>query len=336
MLFGPHYKPLNNTRQLVGNFNAHLAKALVVFADEALWAGDKPNEGVLKALITERTMPLEYKGKDLVIIDNYIHLIISTNNDWAVPAGPRARRFCVMDVSDEHLQDTNFFGPIEHEMANGGREALFHLLLTRNIENFDPRKFPVTEALNEMKRHTMAGTVNDFWCSILERRYLEPGDTTWRSRVTKESLHHQYCEWAKYTPRKSTQTQLGMAIKKLCPHRTDCWIPSNIGGGSKKGWDFGELQKCQEAFCRFYNWPNHELDIAEETKSNTMAEFQQSLDSPPVSTTSEPGTLSSPLQDYDWDKYADETKSITDSATTKVGGGVKGSVAETPVLAGGG
>ena len=39
---------------------------LVVYADEAFWAGDKKAEGVLKAMITEDTIQIEMKGKDVV------------------------------------------------------------------------------------------------------------------------------------------------------------------------------------------------------------------------------------------------------------------------------
>ena len=61
-LFGPHSIQVAQSSQLVGNFNAHLRDKLLVFADEAFWAGDKRAEGALKALVTEDTMPIEMKG----------------------------------------------------------------------------------------------------------------------------------------------------------------------------------------------------------------------------------------------------------------------------------
>ena len=39
---------VTHTRHLVGHFNAHLVDALFLFLDEAVWAGDKQGEGVLK------------------------------------------------------------------------------------------------------------------------------------------------------------------------------------------------------------------------------------------------------------------------------------------------
>ncbi|MBH0176777.1 MAG: hypothetical protein HP491_02670 [Nitrospira sp.] len=333
-LFGPHFKHVWSTRQLVGNFNAHLANALVVFADEALWAGDKAGEGVLKALITERTMPLEYKGKDLVHVDNHVHLIISTNNQWAVPAGPNARRYCVIDVSDEHMQDTDYFGAIEKEMDNGGREALFHMLLNVKLEGINLRKVPVTDALDEMKRLTMAGTPAEFWCSILERGTLDPSHSEWESRVTRESLQYQYSEWAKHVRHKSTETQLGMAVKKLCPHVKPCRIPRSTGGRHQKGYDFGSLDQCREAFCRYFRLAHHDWEDAEDPQSSTQADSDNTIGALPVSASTE--SREALVEDLDWRMFASHAGNPADTQTTQVDTRVQGGNVETSMLERGG
>ncbi len=51
-LFAPHYFPVDDSRYLTGNFNAHMASCLLLQADEAMWAGDKEAEGRLKGLLT--------------------------------------------------------------------------------------------------------------------------------------------------------------------------------------------------------------------------------------------------------------------------------------------
>ena len=93
-----------------GTFNGHLKQAVVVFADEAFWAGDKAGEGALKAMVTEEHLPIEYKGKDVISVRNHIHLLIASNTEWVVPAGLQERRFCVLDVGDDHMQDHIYFG----------------------------------------------------------------------------------------------------------------------------------------------------------------------------------------------------------------------------------
>ncbi|MEP6889810.1 MAG: hypothetical protein ABI955_03820, partial [Nitrospirota bacterium] len=140
------------------------------------------------------------------------------------------------------------------------------------------RQFPVTDALNEMKALTMAGTPFEFWYSILERGTLDLGYREWQSRVEKDKLHQQYADWAKdLSSRKSTQTQLGMALKKICPHRKDCWIHDTYDSGPKRGWDFGDLKKCRDAFCRFFDWSNHDWGDAQnpEFVSDLAAQRQE-------------------------------------------------------------
>ena len=56
--------------QVVGRFNSHMKEALLVFANEAVWGGDKVAEGTLKAMITDRETAIEFKGKDIVWVQN--------------------------------------------------------------------------------------------------------------------------------------------------------------------------------------------------------------------------------------------------------------------------
>ena len=51
---------------------------------------------------------------------NHIRLMVASNNDWVIPAGPEERRFCVLDVSDRHTQDHEYFKPLFDQMDNGG------------------------------------------------------------------------------------------------------------------------------------------------------------------------------------------------------------------------
>jgi hypothetical protein len=107
-LFGSHFKHIVNAKHLVGHFNAHLQHCSVLFADEAFFAGDRSHESVLKGLITEETILVEPKGVDPYSVRNCVHLIMSSNSDWVVPAGADARRYFVLDVADTRLQDYKY------------------------------------------------------------------------------------------------------------------------------------------------------------------------------------------------------------------------------------
>ena len=50
-----------NPAQLVGRFNEHLRDCVLLFGDEAFYAGDKQHESVLKGLIAEPFLQMEGK-----------------------------------------------------------------------------------------------------------------------------------------------------------------------------------------------------------------------------------------------------------------------------------
>jgi Family of unknown function (DUF5906) len=156
-LLGAHYRHIVQAKHLTGHFNAHLQHCSVLFADEAFFAGDRSHESILKALITEETLLIEPKGLDAFPVRNCVHLMMSSNNDWVVPAGADARRYFVLNVSDDHIQDHEYFAAITNEMDDGGREALLYLLLNRDLKDFNVRLAPQTKALAEQKAHSRRG-----------------------------------------------------------------------------------------------------------------------------------------------------------------------------------
>ena len=151
-IFGNHFKHLVHMDHLLGKFNAHLSSALVVFADEIVWGGNKREAGQLKGIITETRRMMEAKFKDPVIVNNYARFIFATNEDWAVPTGPKERRFCVLNVDESKAENHIYFDAINTEMRNGGLEAFMHILMTFDLSQFNVRRYPVTEGLLEQKQ----------------------------------------------------------------------------------------------------------------------------------------------------------------------------------------
>jgi hypothetical protein len=165
-LFGRHFMQVTNPIQLVGQFNHHLKDCVVLFADEAFYAGDKRHEAVLKSLVTESHIMTEAKYQSAEMARNCLHLIMAANSDWVVPAGAHERRFLVLDVGNGNLQDKPFFGAVEQQLEAGGHEALLHELMTRSLSGFQPREAPRTAALQEQKEHSLS-LEEEWWYSKL-------------------------------------------------------------------------------------------------------------------------------------------------------------------------
>ncbi len=246
-LFGSHFVHVNSHRQLIGNFNAHLKDASLVFADEALWAGDKSHEGTLKFLVTEEALPIEYKGKDVFFVKNFIHLMISSNHDWVVPAGLDERRFLILDVADTHKQDRQYFGEIMRQMENGGRAALLHFLIHYDISGMDLSRLPQTEALRETKIFTM-NPVQKFWFDRLTRGSLTQASSEWESFIKCTQLYEEFVAFSEAIgqQRRAAETELGIGLRKLVPlvrhtRRT-------AGGTRIWGYEFPSLSECRDCF----------------------------------------------------------------------------------------
>jgi hypothetical protein len=217
-LWGRHWLHLSSAKHLVGNFNSHLRDAVFVYADEAFFAGDKSHESVLKTLITEDTIMVEPKGVDAELCPNYVHLILSSNQDWVIPAGADERRFFVLEVGEGKKQDLAYFGAMREALKNGGRESLLHFLLTLDLSNFEVRDIPPTGALQAQKVYSM-GLEESWW---FER--LVDGNTTraasgWSRSLLKDALYADYLGFAESQRsfRRATPTALGMFLSKMMP-----------------------------------------------------------------------------------------------------------------------
>jgi len=168
VIFGRHGLHITQPKHLIGNFNSHLRTALFLFADECHWPGDKSAEGVLKGLITEPSIAVEMKGRDVFTAPNRIKLGMASNNDWIVPAGADERRYCVIDVSTERAQDHAYFGALNNWIDGDGASIFLDHLLTRDLSGFNVRAVPKTAALDRQKIEGM---------SPLDRCILEALDT---------------------------------------------------------------------------------------------------------------------------------------------------------------
>jgi len=262
-LFGQHYLQIANTKHLTGHFNAHLQDAVVLFADEAFWAGDKAGESVLKMLVTEPVIPIERKGRDLTLAKNMLHIILASNHEWVVPAGVDERRFCVLDIDPAYQQDHAYFRELVHELENGGREAMLHDLLHMDITAVNLRAAPQTEALRHQKVLPLPPNERWLFDKLMVGRWL-PMHECWETFVAKEELHDDYVKTLQKVgiDRRSTETELGMFMAKMLPSVTTS--QKRLGSRRPRGWVVPTLEACRASFDAVthsaHPWPATDLD----------------------------------------------------------------------------
>lgn len=190
-LFGRHYLQVSDSKHLVGSFNAHLRDTVLLFGDEAFFAGDKRHESVLKTLVTEEQLVIEGKGVDAEASPNYTHLILASNEEWVVPAGMDERRFFVLEVSDAQAVQHEYFKSIIRDMQAGGYQSLLHYLLTYDLSKYEVRKFPETEALHEQKAYSQ-DEKTQWFIGKLQDGQLLPEHSKWKPIVSASALYDDY------------------------------------------------------------------------------------------------------------------------------------------------
>jgi hypothetical protein len=251
-LFGKHFAHIANGDQLTGRFNAVVAQSCVVFLDEALWAGDRKGEGVLKALITEPTLTLEAKFRDAIMVDNRLRIIVASNNEWLVPAGLGDRRWFVLNVPSTRKgeQHKAYWDALYSQIDNGGAAALLHDLLVMDLTKFNVRAIPATAAKAEQQAHSFRD-VEAWIYQVLDEGRLRNSWSPTGMSIEKDCAYEDYLEFSKrqrvYRP--APKSLWGKRLKELLgPAVVES--KKSIGTSRVRYLQFPTLEECRNAFVK--------------------------------------------------------------------------------------
>jgi hypothetical protein len=275
-LYGKHFRHVAQGDHLTGRFNAVLADTCAVFLDEALWAGDRKGEQILKALITEETFQLERKNYDPIPVKNRLRLMIASNNQWIVPIGTKGRRYAVFDVNDTYADEGTaahkaHWGPLQAQFGDDapdvGRSAMLYDLLHMDLTGFNVRAVPNSAAKTEQKMLSLKGA-KAWLCHVLQEGAI--GHEKWTENglgIGKDQAYNHYEMFSKqrreYQPEikdlwsKSLREALGSELKNTRPTQN---------GSRVHSFEFGPLAGCRKQFASHLGDPNlkWEDDIADE------------------------------------------------------------------------
>ena len=198
-LFGKNFLTFNSLERLTGRFNSYLQYALVLFANEAIWGGNKKETGAIKSLVTDESIFIEAKGKDGYQIESSRHLFIASNESWAVPRDIDDRRFLVLDVSSKHKENYEYFGDLDDYMKNkGGYEALLYDFQNEDLTNYNPRILPVNNAGFDTKLPTMSTSERYVYYALDEECWHLTGDPRhfeFKNEKVCRDLYGNYKDW---------------------------------------------------------------------------------------------------------------------------------------------
>ncbi|MDE2183479.1 MAG: DUF3854 domain-containing protein [Alphaproteobacteria bacterium] len=272
-MMNDHFIQATQADHVTGKFNGHLQDCVVLFGDEAFFAGNPAHEKILNGLITETTRLSEQKFLNAVTVRNYIHLILSTNSEWAIPAGMDERRYLVLDVPDHiHKQDSPYFAAIDAQMESGGLAAMLFDLQQRDISKFEVRRVPQTAGLADQKRRTLhaRGGALAWLQDILtagEVKYIGEVKTTvaWSAKglqVSRNELFDAYEAWERNRPGRAhpeSREAFGRRLKAVLGASfkggDNTKLPKAVNAERPRAYFFAPLDQCRLAFMASQNMP---------------------------------------------------------------------------------
>lgn len=249
----PLYVSIADREKFLGPFAGHRARKLLLQIEEAVWAGDRKAESVLKDMVTNNTTLVERKYVEAQQDIQCARLLMTTNHDWAVPATRDERRFAVLGVSPARRNDLSYFGALRRQMfEDGGCARLLHHLLSEVTVDRDAiRRPPATQAL--VDQQLRSADVLDQWLhDALNTGFIALGSPTDTSGVT---VRTEYVTAAAETYarkfKNSAWTTAGTIVGKQLTRRLGAAMSParpRINGVQVRCYQFASLADCRAAF----------------------------------------------------------------------------------------
>ena len=143
----------NQVNDVVRNFNTSLLNKKFYLINEmgATKEEFKNNFDKLKHLVTEKTINIEPKGRDSYKVPNFMNWIMVSNNRDAIYLDESDRRYCCIEISNEHMNDHKYFGDLRKKCFNDevGNHFFTYLM---NYDCVDVREIPMTKLKESIKQ----------------------------------------------------------------------------------------------------------------------------------------------------------------------------------------
>ncbi|CAK0775780.1 hypothetical protein CCP3SC1_70052 [Gammaproteobacteria bacterium] len=247
-LVGGHYIQVGSMKLITGQFSEHLRDVLLVFANEAVWGGDRQAEGVLKMMISDSIGVVEKKGVDAAPTRNLKRVICASNRTWVVPRGMRDRRMVVIDVPDIRKEDHAYFAAIQKELEEeNGYAALLQYFLDYPLDGWHPRAIPdvLKETGWDMKLETADSHVK-WWMERLSLGIVLHQAEIWSVVLSKKAVYADYTIWCK-AHGINYPTNLEMFSKSMLEWSATITRPRDTenGGQQVPSWKFPPLDEAR-------------------------------------------------------------------------------------------
>lgn len=252
LIWSATFLQVSNIDEVVGNFNAALERAYIVFLDEALFSGNRRASDALKSLVTEPVVHINEKHQPSRQTSSFHRIFAASNAEHLKNTERDDRRDFSLRVSESRKDDHAYWKQVNHEIENGGVEAMVHDLLAMDLTEFNVRAKPHTTELLEQKLLSL-GPIQRWWYECLHNGGMEEDDS-WPDFVPTVDMVAAVCNLnGGKMHRKPSTVDVVAALKKLCPSVVA--NQKDNGLGRKRGLDLPPLEQARAEFYAYIGSP---------------------------------------------------------------------------------
>lgn len=174
-ILGSYHNTINRSSILKERFNYEQACKFLTFIDEASWRGDREEDGILKNLTGSKQMTVEQKFGGRFAVNNYSRYAIASNNAEAVSIERSNRRYVVFEVNAAFAKLHGFFKAMAEQLEAGTlAQAVFEMLLARDISNFNPHQIvEFGDGQGHQMKVASEGLEAEFWNDVFNHNPRE-------------------------------------------------------------------------------------------------------------------------------------------------------------------
>jgi len=218
------FQSVKPEKDVYGDFNPMMEKAVLVNIDEPESAKTDAFEGTIKNFITEPTMMINDKFVKPHQIKSYHRFIFTTNKaDGGIKVEEGDRRFFILRMSDKHKGDMKYWDEWDKILSDpdpSGFKTIYNWLATRDIGDFMQKTMPKTLYQKNLERSNR--TPLECWLEGLVRNWMIDGGDETKKVLTMTgtealSLYLDFCE-KQGLPVKNYKTSAGGLSQLISNH----------------------------------------------------------------------------------------------------------------------
>lgn len=275
---------------LIGRFNEHLRNKLFMYIDENAFFQKRTVWNTLKKMITSSVQNIEEKNMSLLVAENYLRLMFSSNDEISVGLESSNRRYVTIKCKEEKMPKAERDAMVAQLEAGGYNRIMFDMMY-RDIENKDwtPPIFDSSYLNNTLET---LKTTNPSWIwlvhcafddivkeqSCFNEKLISPsGAVYYRTREgyhpLVSDLYAKYVDWSKSSGMFTIQDQhkfymdLGHVLEASTDHKggrkRDC-SPSTIPGTKER------LAKCILGSKDHVHWLGEYTELDKEVQKKKL------------------------------------------------------------------